>query len=229
MFAVQLAGILGGHVTVTGRSTDAGFVRDLGAQRFISAGAAQPGPAAGGFDVVIDTVGGAVLEGSYGLLREGGQLVLGAPPDQELAGRHQVHAMFFVVEPDAGELARLAELAGTGRLRAVISQTSRWLKGGRPSKAAQGSAGPARRSWSFADLPSGSPRSASGASRCLTRGHGKAGRAAAPAPEQARARRRRGGKELAKLRKIRFLLAMCLGSARRVRQRRRHSRGRKVR
>ena len=65
-----------------------------------------------------------MLDGSYGLLREGGRLVtLGAPPDQELAGRYKVHAMFFVVEPDAGELARLAELAGTGRLRAVISQT----------------------------------------------------------------------------------------------------------
>jgi NADPH:quinone reductase-like Zn-dependent oxidoreductase len=53
MFAVQLAAILGGHVTATGRSTDAGLVRDLGAERFISAGAGQPGPAAGGFDVVI--------------------------------------------------------------------------------------------------------------------------------------------------------------------------------
>jgi hypothetical protein len=31
--------------------------------------------------------------------------------------------MFFVVEPDADELARLAEMAGTGRLRAVISHT----------------------------------------------------------------------------------------------------------
>jgi NADPH:quinone reductase-like Zn-dependent oxidoreductase len=124
LFAVQLAGILGGHVTATGRSTDAGFVRDLGAERFISAGAGQPGPAAGGFDVVIDTVGGAVLDGSYGLLREGGRLVtLGAPPDQKLAGRYKVRAMFFIVEPDASELARLAELAGTGRLRAVISQT----------------------------------------------------------------------------------------------------------
>ena len=95
----------------------------IGAERFISAGAGQPGPAAGGFDVVINTVG-AVLDGSYGLLREGGRLVtLGALPDQELAGRYKVHAMFFVVEPDASELARLAELAGTGRLRAVISQT----------------------------------------------------------------------------------------------------------
>ena len=124
IFAVQLAAILGGHVTATGRSTDAGFVRDLGAERFISTGAGPPGPAAGGFDVVIDTVGGAVLDGSYGLLREGGRLVtLGAPPDQELAGRYKVHAMFFVVEPDASELARLAEMADAGRLRMVISQT----------------------------------------------------------------------------------------------------------
>ena len=31
--------------------------------------------------------------------------------------------MFFVVEPDASELARLAEMADTRRLRRVISQT----------------------------------------------------------------------------------------------------------
>ena len=124
IFAVQLAAILGGHVTATGRSTDADFVRDLGAERFICAEAGRPSPAAGGFDVVIDTIGGAVLDASYGLLREGGRLVtLGAAPDQELAARYKVHAMFFVVEPDADELARLAGLAGAGRLRAVISQT----------------------------------------------------------------------------------------------------------
>ena len=124
IFAVQLAAILGGHVTATGRSTDAGFVRDLGAERFISAEAGSPSQAAPGFDVVIDTIGGAVLDGSYGLLRQGGRLVtLGAPPDQELAARYKLQAMFFVVEPDASELAKLAEMAGTGRLRPVISQT----------------------------------------------------------------------------------------------------------
>jgi hypothetical protein len=42
--------------------------------------------------------------------------------------------MFFVVEPDADELARLAEMAGTGRLRPVITRHSRWPKDGRPSK-----------------------------------------------------------------------------------------------
>jgi NADPH:quinone reductase-like Zn-dependent oxidoreductase len=74
-----------------------------------------------------------VLDGSHGLLRQGGRLVtLGAPPDQELAGRYKVHAMFFIVEPDPRELADLAEMADAGRLRAVISQTFP-LAEGRPA------------------------------------------------------------------------------------------------
>jgi NADPH:quinone reductase-like Zn-dependent oxidoreductase len=124
LFAVQLAAILGGRVTATGRSGDAGLVEGLGADRFVSAEDGAPGPAAGGFDVVIDTVGGAVLDRSYGLLRPGGRLVtLGAPPDQARAGQYKVRAIFFVVQPDANELARLAEMTGTGRLRAVVSRT----------------------------------------------------------------------------------------------------------
>ena len=124
IFAVQLAAVVGGHVTATGRGPDADFVRGLGAERFVSVGPGDAGQAPGGLDVVIDTVGGAVLEGSYGLLREGGRLVtLGAPPDQELAGKLKIHAMFFVVAQDAGELASLAELTDAGRLRAVVGQT----------------------------------------------------------------------------------------------------------
>jgi NADPH:quinone reductase-like Zn-dependent oxidoreductase len=119
-FAVQLAAILGGRVTATGRSGDAAFVRDLGAEAFVSAG--DPVPA--GFDVVIDTVGGAVLDASYRLLRAGGRLVtLSAPPSQERAKEFGAHAMFFVVTPDPGELAQLAKLVDEGRLHTVVSQT----------------------------------------------------------------------------------------------------------
>jgi NADPH:quinone reductase-like Zn-dependent oxidoreductase len=119
-FAVQLAAILGGRVTATGRSGDAAFVRNLGAEAFVSAG--DPVPT--GFDVVIDTVGGAVLDGSYRLMRTGGRLVtLGAPPSQERAKEFGAHAMFFVVTPDPGELAQLAKLVDEGRLRTVVSQS----------------------------------------------------------------------------------------------------------
>jgi NADPH:quinone reductase-like Zn-dependent oxidoreductase len=117
-FAVQLAAILGGRVTATGRG-GAAFVRDLGAEDFISAG----DPVPPGFDVVIDTVGGTVLDASYRLLRDGGRLVtLGAPPSRERAREFGAHAMFFVVTPDPGELAQLAKLVDEGRLRPVLSQ-----------------------------------------------------------------------------------------------------------
>lgn len=124
-FAVQLAAVLSGHVTATGRSGDADFVRNLGAETFISSeDGARPDQLTEGFDVVIDTVGGAVLEASYELMRADGRLVtLGAPPSQERAKEFGVHAMFFVVTPDPHELAELAKLVDDGRLRTVVSQT----------------------------------------------------------------------------------------------------------
>jgi NADPH:quinone reductase-like Zn-dependent oxidoreductase len=121
-YAVQLAAALGGQVTATGRSHSEAFVRTLGATDFISS-RPSGGGAAGSQDVIIDTVGGQTLTDSFALLRRGGRLItLGAPPDQELAARHGVHAVFFVVQPDRGQLAKLAELVDEGQLRPVVSQ-----------------------------------------------------------------------------------------------------------
>jgi NADPH:quinone reductase-like Zn-dependent oxidoreductase len=119
--AVQLAALLGGSVTATGRAVQREFVLGLGARAFLATDAEQR---PGGFDVVIDTVGGAALDASYAMTRRGGRLVtLAAPPDQEKAAELGVHATFFVVTPDAAELARLAALVDAGRLRPVLSQT----------------------------------------------------------------------------------------------------------
>jgi NADPH:quinone reductase-like Zn-dependent oxidoreductase len=100
-YAVQPAAIRGGDVTATGRAEDGDFVRRLGAASYaaIDEGAIdQVEGAAGKFDVVIDTVGGPVLDASYGLVRPGGRLVtLSAPPDAQRAAELGVHAMFFVV------------------------------------------------------------------------------------------------------------------------------------
>jgi NADPH:quinone reductase-like Zn-dependent oxidoreductase len=123
VYVVQLAAALGGQVTATGRTQSEAFVRTLGATDFISSRPSGGGPA-GGQDVIIDTVGGQALADSFALLRRGGRLItLGAPPDQGLAAQYGVDAMFFVVQPDRGELARLAELVDEGGLRPVISQT----------------------------------------------------------------------------------------------------------
>ena len=68
-YAVQLAGDLGGAVTATGRAAQREFVLGLGASTFLAsdstdgAGPAEAAPE-DAFDVVIDTVGGAVLDAS---------------------------------------------------------------------------------------------------------------------------------------------------------------------
>jgi NADPH:quinone reductase-like Zn-dependent oxidoreductase len=121
-YAVQLAAILGGVVTATGRPGDREFVQGLGAKTYLAPG--DGSAAKQGFDVVIDTVGGAVLDASYEVLRRGGRLVtLSAPPSAEKAAALGVHAMFFVVTPDAAELGRLAALVDEGSLRPIVSQT----------------------------------------------------------------------------------------------------------
>jgi NADPH:quinone reductase-like Zn-dependent oxidoreductase len=109
-YAVQLAAILGGIVTATGSARQRDLVQRLGAATFVASGAsgaAVYGAAAqSDYDVVIDTVGGDVLDASYAVTRPGGRLVtLSAPPSAEKAAARGVHAMFFVVTPDAAELA----------------------------------------------------------------------------------------------------------------------------
>ncbi len=122
-YAVQLAVILGADVTATGFERHRDFVLGLGAATFVASGAGEAALPEG-FDVIIDTVGGAALDASYGLARRGGRLVtLGAPPSAEKAAALGVHAMFFVVTPDTVELARLAGLTDEGKLRPVVSQT----------------------------------------------------------------------------------------------------------
>jgi NADPH:quinone reductase-like Zn-dependent oxidoreductase len=118
-YAVQLAAILGGTVTATGREGQRDFVLGLGATSFVASDAVAPD----GFDVVIDTIGGAILDASYGLTRRGGRLVtLSAPPSADKAAALGVDAVFFIVTPDAAELATLAGLVDEGRLRPVVSQ-----------------------------------------------------------------------------------------------------------
>jgi len=127
VYAVQLAAILGGTVAATGRAGQRGFVLNLGATSFLAPSAGDTSGykavAPDGFDVVIDTIGGAVLDASYALARRGGRLVtLGAPPSADRAAALGVLATFFIVTPDAAELAKLAELVDEGKLRPVVSQ-----------------------------------------------------------------------------------------------------------
>ena len=73
-------------------------------------------------DVVIDTVGGAVQEASWGVLKKGGVLVATAvPPSAERAAAAGVRAEMLQTPPRGEVLAKIAELVDSGRLRVAVS------------------------------------------------------------------------------------------------------------
>jgi NADPH:quinone reductase-like Zn-dependent oxidoreductase len=115
--AAQLARELGARVIGTGRAGDREVARGLGADTFVDLGADRLEDA-GEVDVVLDVIGGEVLERSASLVRSGGTLVTitGPPKVRPADGR----AIFFVVEPDRNRLADLAERVRSGRLKPII-------------------------------------------------------------------------------------------------------------
>ena len=133
--AVQLATEAGARVIGTGRAADRDTVLGLGAAAFLDPGTDRLEDV-GEVDVVLDVLGGELLDRSAALVRGGGTLVtIAAPPRVRPAdGR----AIFFVVEPDRARLADLADRLRDGRLRPRIGAV-------RPLSDAPAAFAPARR------------------------------------------------------------------------------------
>lgn len=124
LLTVQLAAMLGAQVTATVRSDTANLLRGCGAQRVIDVRTEAFDETGAGYDVVIDTVGGQMLERSFGVLRRGGRLVtLSAPPPAGRADEFGVTATFFIVTPNRDQLDELAALVDSDRLHVAIAQT----------------------------------------------------------------------------------------------------------
>jgi NADPH:quinone reductase-like Zn-dependent oxidoreductase len=111
---------VGARVIGTGRAAHRQTVLGLGADAFVDLEVDQL-EGVGKVDVVLDVMGGEILQRSAALVRSGGTLVSIAepPPIQPENGR----AVFFVVEPDRAGLAELELRLRDGRLRPVVGTT----------------------------------------------------------------------------------------------------------
>jgi NADPH:quinone reductase-like Zn-dependent oxidoreductase len=115
--AVQLAREVGARVVGTGRAADRDVALGLGADVFVDLDGA-PLEEAGPVDVILDVIGGEILDRSTALVRPGGTVVtIAAPPRIQPEGGR---AVFFVVEPDRARLADLDERVRDGRLRPIV-------------------------------------------------------------------------------------------------------------
>jgi len=112
-FAVQLARARGAHVIGTASSGGGDTARQLGADEVVDNSAERFEEVLAPVDLVFDTAGGELLERSPAILRDGGRLVSVA---EEPGGE----GLFFIVEPDRGQLAELGRLADAGELRPLL-------------------------------------------------------------------------------------------------------------
>ncbi len=119
VFAVQLARRRGAAVIGTASAGNLDFVRGLGAQEVIDHRATRFEDVVRDVDVVFDTVGGATLERSWGVLKPGGKLITVAA-SEEGTRTQRVRDAFFVVEARRAQLAEVARLIDSGELRPVV-------------------------------------------------------------------------------------------------------------
>lgn len=122
VFAVQLARLAGAHVIATASARNREFLRELGADEFVDYTAMRFEDVVHDVDVVFDLVGGDTLQRSWQVIKPGGTLVsvVSPRPSFEEATAHDVHAVWFVVEPNREQLIQIGALIDAGKLRPII-------------------------------------------------------------------------------------------------------------
>ncbi len=120
--AVQLARAAGAHVIATGRAWARQLATELGADRFVDLDRERFEDVAEGVDLVVDLVGGDVLQRSVATVKDAGIVVSAVDPRVQLGEPNQVRGVYFVVESVRSELEELARRANAGELRAVVGE-----------------------------------------------------------------------------------------------------------
>lgn len=122
--AIQLAKSIGGNVATTVSADDKEFVKGLGADEAIDYKSQKFAEILKEYDAVFDTVGGAVTEKSFQVLKRGGILLsMLGQPNEELARKYGVTGIGQQTQNNTQHLTRLAELVDSGKIKVHIDKT----------------------------------------------------------------------------------------------------------
>jgi len=122
-FAVQLAKHAGARVIGTGSSRNREFVLELGADEYVDYTQQDVAAAVSDVDLAFDTVGGDTTQSLVPTLREGGVIVtIANAPPEDAARERGARAELLVTSPSSDQLARVAELVGSGEVRVEIAE-----------------------------------------------------------------------------------------------------------
>ena len=123
-FAVQFAKAKGARVLTTVSTGNVAFARSLGADVVTDYKTQRFEDHASDLDMVFDLIDGETRKRSWPLLKRGGVLVTTlTDPSQDKAKEHGVRATRYTVEADGRELAEIAELVTSGKVRPHVAKT----------------------------------------------------------------------------------------------------------
>ena len=116
-YAVQFARNAGLHIIATASSRDSEYLRSLGAERIVDYQQARFEDGLQPVDLVLDMIGGDVLERSLRVLNPTGMLVsVASPIPQEVARRYGKRAVFFLVDVTTSRLNAIAAMIDSGEV-----------------------------------------------------------------------------------------------------------------
>jgi alcohol dehydrogenase len=146
-FAIQLAKLMGAAVATTASEAGANLVESLGADEMINYKTEKFEELLRNYDSVFDTLGGEVLEKSFGVLKSGGKIVSvsGLPNARfgkeygsgifktllfsaashkltALEKKHNVEYTFLFMKPSGEQLRIIANFIETGKIKPVIDR-----------------------------------------------------------------------------------------------------------
>lgn len=123
-FAVQMAKARGAKVFATASAANQEFLKELGADQPIDYRAQKFEEVAKDVDVVLDTVAGETLQRSYDVVKKGGFIVsVLEPPKKAELEKRGIRGTVFLVEPNAQQLAEIAQMIDAGKVKPFVSQT----------------------------------------------------------------------------------------------------------
>jgi NADPH:quinone reductase-like Zn-dependent oxidoreductase len=125
-FAIQFAKAKGARVLTTVSTDNVEFARGLGADLVIDYKTQRFEEEVQDLDMIFDLIDGETRERSWRLLKPGGILVSTlTEPSQATAIRHGVRALRYTVVANGGELAEIADLVVSGKVKPHVQKTFR--------------------------------------------------------------------------------------------------------
>lgn len=123
-FAIQFAKAKGATVCTTVSSQDVEFARSLGADEIVDYKTERFEEKVHDVDLVLDLIAGDTQERSWSVLKDGGTMISTlAKPSDVKAREHHARATNYVAHPDGAELAEIARLVDSGKVKPCVLAT----------------------------------------------------------------------------------------------------------